>query len=227
MKSILSIVLFTIAAIISSVAQEREERKIDAFEEIKVGQAIKVRLHHSNEEKVIIESSNVDLDEIETKVRNGILYLSLDGNNYRNISVSIDVYYRNLKGLSASSASSVKSERTISGGNFQLGVSSAASVDIILDVNNLQVDVSSAADAKLSGKTHELNAEVSSAGGINAYDLEAEIVNASASSAGSAKINVTNSLHARASSGGSIRYKGNPARSNTDSSSGGSVKKSG
>jgi hypothetical protein len=46
------------------------------------------------------------------------------------------------------------------------------------------------------------------------------------SSAGSVKVNVADALVANASSGGSIRYRGNPSKSITNSSSGGSVKKS-
>ena len=84
------------------------------------------------------------------------------------------------------------------------------------------------APAKLSCKVkpNRLNIDASSAGQIDAYDLEAQKVTAEASSAGSLKINVINELVARASSGGNIRYHGNPDKFITDSSSGGSVKKS-
>jgi len=56
--------------------------------------------------------------------------------------------------------------------------------------------------------------------------LEAEEVTAGASSAGSIKINVTQKIDARASSGADIRYRGSPMKTNTNSSSGGSVRKS-
>ena len=78
----------------------------------------------------------------------------------------------------------------------------------------------------LEGSANTLELEVSSAGEIDAYELACENVRAEASSAGSAKISVSKELNARASSGGSIRYRGTPTRTNTDSSSGGSVKKS-
>ena len=77
----------------------------------------------------------------------------------------------------------------------------------------------------LEGKVKSLEIEASSAGDIDAYRLESEKVYARTSSAGSAKVNVTKELEAHASSGGSIRYRGNPVKTNTDSSSGGSVKK--
>jgi hypothetical protein len=47
-----------------------------------------------------------------------------------------------------------------------------------------------------------------------------------ASSAGSVKVSASEELDAHASSGGSIRYRGNPDKSVTNSSSGGSVRKS-
>lgn len=225
MKNILFIILLLVTPIIGK-SQDREERKVDSFNELKVGQAIKVILRQSNEEKIIIESSNVDLADIRTEVSDGTLKIYLKGERYRSINVNVDVYYRNLKGISASSAASVKSDGVIKGDNFAIDASSAASIDVKLDVYDLEVDVSSAADVRLAGKAHELEIDVSSAGGVNAYDLIAEIVDASASSAGSAKVHATKSLVARASSGGSIRYSGSPDRSNIDSSSGGSVKKS-
>ena len=207
-------------------AQDQEVRKVGSFNEVKVGQAINVVLHRSNEEKVVIQSSNIDLEEVETEVSNGELRLSLNGDRYKNVDVVIDVYYKNLKSISVSSAASLKATEIIKGDGFELDVSSAGSVDLSLDVHSLEVDVSSAADAKLSGKTHDMEVDVSSAGGIDAYGLAAENVDVSVSSAGSAKIYVTKSLQANASSGGSIKYKGSPERSNSNSSSGGSVKRS-
>lgn len=208
------------------VAQDREERKVGSFNEVKVGQAIKVYLHQSNNERVVIESSNIDIDEVETEVESGRLRISLSGNRYRSVQVRVDVYYRNLQAISSSSASSIYGDDIIKGDDFEISVSSAGSVDVKLDVNQLEVKASSSGDAKIAGKAHEVEISVSSAGGVNAYDLLTEIADLSASSAGSVKINVTKSIEARASSGGSIKYKGNPARSNTNSSSGGSVKRS-
>lgn len=221
-------ILFGIIILLSSpadVVQNKEERKLDSFNEIKVGQAIKVYLHKSGEEKVVIESSNVDPEEVETRVENRRLKISLSGNRYRNIDVRVDVYYRSLTSISASSASSIHSEGIIKGDDLKISVSSAASVKVKLDVNTLEVDASSSGDTKIAGKAHEVEIDVSSAGGVNAYDLLAEMADVNASSAGSVRVHVTKTLKAHASSGGSIRYKGSPGRTHTNSSSGGSVKR--
>ena len=224
MYKVIFVCCFVLVSFLSG-AQSVEERNVGSFDEIKVGQAIKVYLHPAEKEMVKVESDNVDLDEIETEVEDGRLHISLSGHRYRNINVVVHVYYKSLNDISASSASSVFSEKVIRGDNFEISVSSAASVELKLDVNVLELNASSSGDARISGRAHEIEIEVSSAGSVNLYELQAEIGEVSASSAGSAKVYVTKSLEARASSGGSIRYSGQPQQTNIDSSSGGSVKK--
>jgi hypothetical protein len=80
--------------------------------------------------------------------------------------------------------------------------------------------------AQLEGKSKRLEVEASSAGDVDAYELSSEIVDANASSGASVKVNVLKEIDGHASSGGSIKYRGTPSRTNTGSSSGGSVKKS-
>src|SRR5690606_7387135 len=66
----------------------------------------------------------------------------------------------------------------------------------------------------------------SSAGEIDAYDLQVDVLSVEASTAASAKVHVVKELEARASTAGNIRFRGNPTKSRTDSSTGASVKKS-
>jgi len=148
-----------------------------------------------------------------------------DGNFRGRKSVKVYVTYTRLEKLSASSASNLFSTDLIKSGNLEISVSSAGSVEVKLESESVIVNASSAGKTVLEGNTKSLEIEASSAGDIDAYNLESEIVNVSVSSAGSAKINVSKELQAHASSGGSIRYRGNPLKTNTDSSSGGSVKK--
>jgi len=136
------------------------------------------------------------------------------------------VTYTQLDKITASSASNVFSEGTITSSSMEVYASSAANVEISIDAGDVQVHVSSAGDINLEGKAKTIDAEASSAGEIDAYNLTVESAEAGASSAGSIKLNVSQALVAHASSGGNIRYRGNPTKTNTNSSSGGSVKKS-
>ncbi len=210
----------------SLFAQESEVRKVGSFRGIKSAQAIDVYLKKGDKEEVRVETTSVRLSEVITEVSGNVLRIHLEKSSYRKVSVKVYVTYVTLEKISASSASSIFSDGTIKANSMEINASSAGSIEISIDADRVEVDASSAANIDLEGKANELTLEVSSAGDIDAYNLVTQNVTAKASSAGSAKVSVSKELDAHASSAGSIRYRGNPTRTNTGSSSGGSVKKS-
>ncbi len=220
------IILFCLS-FLTGFAQQSETRAIGPFKGVKVGEAIDVYLKKGEKESVKVEVTGVSLSDVLTELSGSSLRVHMRDGNYRNQrSVKVYVTYVNIDRISSSSAANVFSEGTIKATSMEINASSAASVEISLDAESVSIDVSSAGDATLEGKAKSLRVEASSAGSIDAYNLDCENVEASVSSAGSAKIAVSKSLDAQASSGGSIRYRGSPNKTNTNASSGGSVKKS-
>jgi hypothetical protein len=226
MKQLLILVLICSAT--GLWAQQSQNRNIGSFTGVKVSEAIDVYLKKGDKEalKVEITGTNMDMDDVITEISGDYLKVHLASGNYRNVTVKVYVTYVEISKLSASSASNIFADGTIKAKDFYISSSSAATVDIALEAQNVEVSASSAADVELRGKATRVEIEASSAGEVDAYDFEAEIVEVEASSAGSTKVNATKELDAHASSGGSIRYRGSPAKTNTNSSSGGSVKKS-
>ncbi|HZY81370.1 MAG TPA: head GIN domain-containing protein [Cyclobacteriaceae bacterium] len=226
MKQVGIFVLFFLAAF-TAIAQDSETRQLGAFRGVRVGEAIDVYLKKGDKESAKVEVDGVSLSDVVTEVSGNYLRIHMRQGNYRGKRI-VKVYltYVTLEKISASSASSVFSEGVIKATNMDISSASAANVELQLEAESVTVDVASAGDVTLEGKAKELRLEASSAGSVDAYNFECERVDGNVSSAGSAKINVTKSLDAEASSGGSIRYRGNPASTNTNSSSGGSVKKS-
>lgn len=225
-KSLLIIHLFLLLGFGNLMAQNVEERTVGSFDEIRAAEAIDVYIKPGSKESVRVEASGIDLKEVLTEVSGGRLKIHLDEGRHRNHSVKVYVTFVKLEALSASSAAGIFSEGIIRVDDLEISVSSAADIEVEVDVKDLETSASSSGDLELSGKADRLEVDVSSAGGVDAYDLEAMIVRVRASSAGGAKVVAKKEINARASSGGSIRYRGNPARSQTDSSSGGSVRKS-
>jgi len=227
MKSMRLILAFVVAVISGTVyAQDVEERSVGSFDELRVSQGITVYLKSGSDERVKVEARGVSLDEVITEVHGSRLKIHLDDGNHRNVHVKVYVTYKSLSGITASSASGVFSENVIKSERMDISVSSAADVEVDVDVQDLEVSVSSSGDLELAGKAISLEISASSAGGVDAYDLDAEKVYVRASSAGSVRVSASKEINAKASSGASIRYKGNPSKSQTDSSSGGSVRKS-
>lgn len=225
MKKLITLVVLIFSVFIS-FAQQSEVRTLGKFTGVKAAEAIDVYLKKGDKESVRVETTGVKLSDVLTEVSGSYLKIHMRDGGYRNGNVKVYVTYVSIDKVSASSASNVFSDGTIRSASFDISVSSAASIELFIEAETAVVDASSAGDVVLEGNVKSLEVEASSAGEIDAYGLESEIVKAGASSAGSIKINVTKQLDAHASSGGSIRYRGAPTRTNTDSSSGGSVKKS-
>jgi hypothetical protein len=224
MKKLLMMVLVCLS--INTYAQDTETRKLGPFRGIKAAEGVSVYLKKGDKESARIEVTGVDASHVLTELSGSYLKIHMKDGNYRNVNAKVYVTYVELEKLSASSAGSIFSEDVIKGNDMEISASSAGTIEVSIDANSVDISSSSAAEIELKGKVKSLIAEASSAGEIDTYDLEAGDVDVEASSAGSAKVNVSKSLRAHASSGGSIRYRGNPDRQNTDSSSGGSVKKS-
>lgn len=207
-------------------AQQTETRELGAFTGVKAAEGVDVFLTKGGKEQVKVEVTGTDPSNVVTEISGSYLKVHMKDGRYRSIDAKVYVTYVSLDKLSASSAGSIFSDGTIEARTMEISASSAGSIEVSVNTNSADVSSSSAGDIELKGKARSVTVDASSAGEIDAYDLEVEEVNAEASSGGSVKINVIESLDARASSGGSIRYRGNPDRSNTNSSSGGSVKKS-
>ena len=207
-------------------AQQAETRELGRFTGVKAAEGVDVFLTKGDKERARLEVTGTDPSNVVTEISGSYLKVHMKDGRYRSVDAKVYVTYVTLDKLSASSAGSIFSDGTIDARSLEISASSAGSIEVSVNTNSADVSSSSAGDIELKGKARSINVDASSAGEIDAYDLEVEQVDAAASSGGSVKINVIESLDARASSGGSIRYRGNPDRSNTNSSSGGSVKKS-
>lgn len=218
------ILLFTLTV---SYGQQTENRKLSSFSGVKASEGIDVYLKKGEKESARIEvSGDITTKDVLTDISGSYLKIHLTDERHRNINVKVYVTYIRLEKLSASSAGRILSEGTLRANSLEISASSAGSVEAYIETDDLDVTASSAGDIELKGKAKTFEVNASSAGVVDAYDLEAEKVEADASSAGAIKLSVTKELLANASSGGGIRYRGNPDKSNTRSSSGGSVKKS-
>jgi hypothetical protein len=225
MKNLL--VLLLVAFTFPVLAQETQQRNVGSFSGVKVAEGIDVYLKKGDKESVKVEVTGTKAENIITEVSGSYLKVHMASGNIRGrVQAKVYVTYVSLDKLSASSAGNIFSEDNIKADDMEIQCSSAGTIEVKLDCNSVDVSASSAGQVELQGRTKSLIADCSSAGQINAYDLEADKVEAEASSGASMKVNVLSSFSANASSGGSIRYRGNPGKSITNSSSGGSVKKS-
>ncbi len=202
-----------------------KDRKADYFNAIKVSSGIDVYLMQGNTESIKLEADDNLHEYILTEISGGTLKIYTEVNIQRAKSKKVYVTMKDVESLSASSAGDIYGKNTIKTQELDLNVSSAGDIKINIVVEKLSCNISSAGDITIEGTADELKADLSSAGDLNAYELTAKVADVSTSSAGNAKITVTEKLTARTSSAGDIYFQGNPPQVDGRSSSAGGIHK--
>jgi len=201
----------------------KTERQVGMFESISASAGIEVILLQDSVVKVEVEADENLQDNIKTEVSNGELKIYPEKQIRSSKAKKVFVTFKTIHSLEASSGSDIKSKSELKLSSLDLSASSGANIDLSLVVNNLNVEGNSGGDIDLSGLADNLSVDGSSGVNIKASDLQSKICNAGASSGATLKIDVSENIIAKASSGGNIRVTGNPKDRNIEKSSGGDV----
>lgn len=206
-----------------------ETRDLPDFNEVSAAAGVKVILVKSSQTKANVEVENCDPEDVITEVRGSKLVVKFDDKiswtrSNRNRKATVTVYYKAVSAVGVSSGAMIHSDEVIEAGNLELDGSSGGMMEFEVNSRALNVDISSGGIIKINGKTESLDVDVSSGGVFKAYDLRSDSATADASSGGVASFSVAKTLDADASSGGSIRYRGNPDKVHSNASSSGSIR---
>jgi hypothetical protein len=228
--------IFVLALTTSAYSQHRpnvkgsgnvltREREAGYFNAVHVSSGIDVYLTQGKKESITVEADDNLHEYIETEIFGNTIKVYSRANIRSAEAKKVYVTINEVEELTASSAGDLFGENTIKTKSLYLSASSAGDITLNVEAEKLKCDISSSGDISLTGIVDELEADLSSAGDLRAFDLETRIADVSVSSAGDAKITVTENLRARASSSGDIYYQGNPKIINAHSSSAGKVHK--
>jgi len=202
-----------------------EQRDVPAFTGIKVSSGIDVYLTQGDRTEVVVEADQNLQEVILTEVTGSVLNVGSDKNIRMAKSKKVHVTCPDIQLIEISSAGDLIGETLIRTANLDIDMSSAGDLTLEVEADDITVDISSAGNVYLQGKTGSLNADLSSAGDLDAYDLEAASADVTVSSAGNAKVYVTDEARFRSSSAGDINYKGDPRILEMHSSSAGTINK--
>ncbi len=239
MKSIKIILALVVVAVMSSCNFDinlgqvqgngnviTEERPVtENFDKVKGSAGLDVFLTEGTENKIVVEADENLMAIIETNISNGKLTIRADKNIGRSKAKKVHVTYKNLSSIEASSGSDVIGNSVIKSEILSLDSSSGADLEVEVLSKELYAETSSGADIELSGKASTLYANASSGSDLNAKKLLVGNCNASASSGADITVTVKNKLDAKASSGGDVRYYGDPTAVTKKDGSSGSVRK--
>lgn len=183
---------------------------------IRANSAASVMINRSLREDVSIDASS------SAKVRGSFRCSRLTAKATSAADINASVLARKVS-LWASSSGEVE----LNGAATQITAEATSSGRILCSRLSAQNAVAMATSSgKITLDCYEfLNTKASSSGDIISTNSSAKTAIAEASSGGTVKLNCSGSLNAKASSGGDIRYMGSCSLSNSQTSSGGSIKK--
>ena len=202
-----------------------EDRPIkNNFDEIKISQGLDLYITQSDETTLIVEADENLQDLIKTEVADGVLKIYSTENIRRASSKKVMLSVKTISAIKATSGSDVYSENTIEVSNLELTSTSGADIKLDVKTETLDCTSTSGSDIKLSGTTKNFIASATSGSDINASKLQAETSNVRATSGADISVNTSKALTAKATSGGDIRYSGNPEKISKSDTSAGRVK---
>jgi hypothetical protein len=135
----------------------------------------------------------------------------------------VSVTVKNLKEINATSGSFVKNENIFKADTLLVIATSGAEINFLLNGNAITTVATSGSELKISGFSNSHTATATSGASINAKSFESKNGVAIVTSGADIDIFASESLNATATSGGDIKYHGNPKKSTKKITSGGNV----
>jgi len=201
----------------------QERKTSDAFSEIKVRTGLDLYIEQGPKNKVTVEADKNLHDIIITEVEDGVLKIYSEKNIWRAKAKKVSVTIKDLTFLKATSGSNVAGKGTIKGNEIAITASSGASVRIAVAAKSVVTKSSSGAQIRMEGTTEEHTSSASSGSSIDAYQLISKSAIVKVSSGAAVDLYASEKIDAKATSGGSIHFKGTPQSVVKKEASGGNV----
>lgn len=204
-------------------AQERIEKNLGDFSELKTYRGLQVELIKSDSPKMIIEGNMSS--SVTVKNSNGVLKISMKiENTFSSDEVMVYMYYSQpIYVIDANEGSSIYSDEKIEQDRIEVRAQEGARIKLELDVKNVEVVTSTGGYVNLNGSAEFQDVRANTGGIYKGADLETEHTKIKAATGGNAVVLATKSLDANASTAGTIDIKGNPEQVTKKESTGGNI----
>lgn len=205
-----------------NVVTENRSSKED-FTKIKVSTGLDLYLSQGSENKIVVEADENLQDIIMTEINDGVLKIYSEKNIWKAKARKVYVTIKTIEELTATSGSDVYSEKTLQAENIKISSTSGADINISIDADTVETSATSGSDIEISGVANNHTSRATSGASIDAYQLKSKNVTVKVTSGADINIYASESINAKATSGGDVDFKGNPKQVNKKSSSGGSI----
>jgi hypothetical protein len=197
----------------------------EEFTEIETSRGLDVYLTQGDSQSLKVQADENLHDIIITEVENGVLKIYSEENIKRSESKKVMVNVTDLTAVNATSGSDVYSTNTLKVDTIKLSTTSGADIEVELDAESTTLESTSGSDIRVKGTTNTLSASATSGSDIDAQHLISQSCTASVTSGADIVVNAEEKITANATSGGDIKYYGNPEHKSISDNSGGHIRK--
>ncbi len=223
-------ILCLVALVSVPVFSQRKNIPVSEFSRISMSRSGTVYVTQGNTTKVEVLASDDVIEDLDIEVRGNELLIKnkrTKGWGGSNGKLEVFVVTPDVEGFAVSGSGKIIAENKIKSSNLNLAISGSGRVISSVDAESIKIAISGSGNAELSGTSKSLSAAISGSGGVKAEDLFVDTCEVTISGSGNCEVHVNESIDARTSGSGSVRYHGNPQHINSKSSGSGSVKKVG
>jgi len=193
-------------------------RNLESFTKLKVTESITVNLVKAGSNSAEITVQSGDIKDLITKVEGDILRIFWKKGTGYNRTAKVTLNYKQLNGIYTSAGAHVKSDEVVQSDALHVSATSGSKINLDIASNSLDAEANSGSSISLTGKTDSQEIKVTSGATYKAKELISNTADARASSGGYIVIHTNKAIKAKADSGASIKYKGNPSTKDLDES---------
>jgi len=203
------------------------DKVVDPFTTVVATRNYAVTMIESTEEKVHVVNNDVDItdDRILITVTGGTLDIRLKNDAVKDRQIEIIVYYKKISHIESKKDCRITVNNVLKQDMIIFNCSTGGKIKADVEVATIKVKISNGGTLNVGGVATTAEYEISTGGTISAINLKAEIVSAKISMLGDISCAVSKKLTASVTSGGTIKYRGNPEAKEENIKLGGTITK--
>lgn len=206
-----------------------DTRTTAEYDAIKIAGSFDVDLVAGKEGKIILKGEENILAAIVVEVEENTLKIYVKRNtNIRSSigkKVQVTVPFEKISELSLAGSGDIQSKDIIKNDKFSAKLSGSGNFNLAVESNSLELNLSGSGNVQLKGIADNFTTKLSGSGDIDARNLKSKNVDVNVSGSGNSKVNCNESLTARVSGSGDIKYSGNPEKRDVKVSGSGNISK--
>lgn len=225
-----SMICLVAMLIISGVAAQKTEIRVDDFSELTFGTSGVLYLSQGSETKVVVEADEDVLEKIEFDQRGDRLVIRNRNDRGWNrgwgrSELKVYVTMQTIEAITLSGSGPIIGENRLETEDLEVKLSGSGSMELEVASRDLVIGISGSGSIEMEGAGEDVSARISGSGKIRADDLEVKSLDARISGSGSIYMSVEDEIEASISGSGNVYYRGDPDRVINSSSGSGKIRR--